>query len=99
MWKNFAVIFGIFLFYKFLSLKYSLLQKIGATAVFENKPVVERSEVVIVSLKPDVVAPVLKEVKDLPASKNKLFISIAMGVNTTSIEKVISHSLSSFFCQ
>ncbi|XP_026733495.1 pyrroline-5-carboxylate reductase-like isoform X2 [Trichoplusia ni] len=64
-------------------------KKIGATAVFENKPVVERSEVVIVSLKPDVVAPVLKEVKDLPASKNKLFISIAMGVNTTSIEKVL----------
>ncbi|KAH9628249.1 hypothetical protein HF086_006726 [Spodoptera exigua] len=58
-------------------------KKLGATAVFENKPVVERSEVVIVSVKPDVVVPVLKEVKDLQASKNKLFISVAMGVLPT----------------
>ncbi|VVD04847.1 unnamed protein product [Leptidea sinapis] len=62
---------------------------IGATALFENKPVVERSEVVIVSVKPDVVATALNEVKDLPASKNKLFISVAMGVNTASIEKIL----------
>lgn len=39
-------------------------------------------------MKPDVVVPVLKEVKDLPASKNKLFISVAMGVSTKAIEKV-----------
>ncbi|CAH1643908.1 unnamed protein product [Spodoptera littoralis] len=64
-------------------------KKLGATAVFENKPVVERSEVVIVSVKPDVVVPVLKEVKDLQASKNKLFISVAMGVTTAAIEKVL----------
>ncbi|CAH0697571.1 unnamed protein product [Spodoptera exigua] len=64
-------------------------KKLGATAVFENKPVVERSEVVIVSVKPDVVVPVLKEVKDLQASKNKLFISVAMGVSTAAIEKVL----------
>uniref|UniRef100_A0A2A4KA00 Pyrroline-5-carboxylate reductase n=3 Tax=Heliothinae TaxID=95178 RepID=A0A2A4KA00_HELVI len=64
-------------------------KKLGATAVFENKPVVERSEVVIVSVKPDVVVPVLKEVKELPASKNKLFISVAMGITTAAIEKVL----------
>ncbi|CAK1595449.1 unnamed protein product [Parnassius mnemosyne] len=60
---------------------------LGATAVFENKPVVERSEVVIVSVKPDVVVPALREVKDLPASKNKLFISVAMGITTATVEK------------
>ncbi|XP_041983934.1 pyrroline-5-carboxylate reductase isoform X2 [Aricia agestis] len=62
-------------------------KSLGATALFENKPVVERSEVVIVSVKPDVVAPALREVKDLPASKNKLFISVAMGVSIGTIEK------------
>ncbi|XP_068624647.1 uncharacterized protein P5cr-2 isoform X1 [Battus philenor] len=62
---------------------------LGATALFENKSVVERSEVVIVSVKPDVVVPALREVQDLPASKNKLFISVAMGVSTATIEKTL----------
>lgn len=62
----------------------------------------ERSEVVIVSVKPDVVVPALREIKDLPASKNKLFISVAMGVSTTTIEKVhfiftVKYKLSDFF--
>ncbi|KAG6450578.1 hypothetical protein O3G_MSEX006661 [Manduca sexta] len=64
-------------------------KKLGATALFENKPVVERSEVVIVSVKPDVVVPALKEIKDLPEAKNKLFISVAMGISIASIEKVL----------
>ncbi|XP_047516673.1 pyrroline-5-carboxylate reductase isoform X2 [Pieris napi] len=64
-------------------------KSLGATAIFENKSVVERSEVVIVSVKPDVVGPALREIKDLQASKNKLFISVAMGVSITSIEKVL----------
>lgn len=57
--------------------------------MFENKSVVERSEVVIVSVKPDVVVPALSEVKNLPSAKNKLFITVAMGVNTATVEKVI----------
>ncbi|KAJ8707413.1 hypothetical protein PYW08_010665 [Mythimna loreyi] len=64
-------------------------KKLGATAVFDNKPVIERSEVVIVSVKPDVVVPVLKEIKDLEASKNKLFISVAMGITIACMEKVL----------
>ncbi|XP_045779962.1 pyrroline-5-carboxylate reductase isoform X2 [Maniola jurtina] len=64
-------------------------KKLGATALFENVPVVERSEVVIVSVKPDVVVPALQDVKHLAASKNKLFISVAMGVSTGTIEKVL----------
>ncbi|KOB75112.1 Pyrroline-5-carboxylate reductase [Operophtera brumata] len=51
-------------------------KSIGATALFENKSVVERSEVVIVSVKPDVVVPALKELSSLPAVKNKLFITV-----------------------
>ncbi|CAH0764813.1 unnamed protein product [Diatraea saccharalis] len=62
---------------------------LGATALFENKSVVERSEVIIVSVKPDVVGKALREVKDLQASGNKLFISVAMGVSTASIEKML----------
>ncbi|CAH0731616.1 unnamed protein product, partial [Brenthis ino] len=62
---------------------------LGATAVFENIPVVERSEVVIVSVKPDVVVKALSDVKNLPASKNKLFISVAMGVSTKTIENAL----------
>lgn len=67
-----------------------IFQSLGATAIFENKSVVERSEVVIVSVKPDVVGAALREVRDLQASKNKLFISVAMGISITTIEKVIS---------
>ncbi|XP_060807532.1 uncharacterized protein LOC106137141 isoform X2 [Amyelois transitella] len=64
-------------------------KKLGATAIFENKPVVERSEVVIISVKPDVVRAALEDVKDLPDSKKKLFISVAMGVSTATIEKAL----------
>lgn len=64
-------------------------KNLGAAAFTENKSVVERSEVVIVSVKPDVVVPALKEVKDLPASKNKLFISVAMGVTTATVENAL----------
>ncbi|XP_047540747.1 pyrroline-5-carboxylate reductase isoform X1 [Vanessa atalanta] len=64
-------------------------KSLGATALFENKSVVERSEIVIISVKPDVVVPALQDVKGLPASKNKLFISVAMGVSTGTIEKAL----------
>lgn len=67
-----------------------LLQSLGSTALFENAPVVERSEVVIVSVKPDVVVPALREIRDLQSAKNKLFISVAMGVSIATIEKVSS---------
>lgn len=64
-------------------------KKLGATAVFENKPVVDKSEVIIVSVKPSVVVPALNEIKHLDSCKNKLFISVAMGVSTQLIEKVL----------
>lgn len=57
-------------------------------ALFENQSVVERSEVVIVSVKPDVVGQALSDIQQLPATKNKLFISVAMGVSIATIEKV-----------
>lgn len=57
---------------------------------------VERSEVVIVSVKPEVVGPALKEVSSSPAAKNKLFISVAMGVSTATIEKVTNKRLDNF---
>jgi pyrroline-5-carboxylate reductase len=61
---------------------------LGAKAVFENKLVLERSDVVIVSVKPDVVGKVLREIAGLETAVNKLYISVAMGVSTTSMEKV-----------
>lgn len=63
-------------------------QSLGATALYENKSVVLNSDVVIVSVKPDVVVKALKDVQNLPASNGKLFISVAMGVSTKTIENV-----------
>ncbi|KAL4712477.1 hypothetical protein ACJJTC_007493 [Scirpophaga incertulas] len=67
-------------------------KKLGATAIFENTQVVERSDVVIVSVKPDVVGKVLQDVRGLVATADKLFISVAMGVSTKSMEKILPTS-------
>lgn len=57
---------------------------IGAETHVENLPVVKRSEIIFVSVKPTVVGSVLQAVR--PASAGKLFISIAMGVTLRELE-------------
>uniref|UniRef100_U5EUM2 Pyrroline-5-carboxylate reductase n=1 Tax=Corethrella appendiculata TaxID=1370023 RepID=U5EUM2_9DIPT len=60
----------------------------GAKTFTENKPVVEKSEVIFISVKPSVVSTVLSEVKSI--SSGKLFISIAMGITIKEIENSLA---------
>ncbi|XP_077289993.1 pyrroline-5-carboxylate reductase-like 2 [Arctopsyche grandis] len=60
---------------------------LGAEAIFENIPVVDKSNVVVISVKPHIVPTVLKEVYCVNNIKEKLFISIAMGVTLRSLEE------------
>jgi len=62
----------------------------GAETVTENAPVVEKSDVIIVAVKPTIVPVVLQDIKSLAA--DKLFISVAMGVTIREYEKVLPQS-------
>jgi pyrroline-5-carboxylate reductase len=64
-------------------------QKFGAKSITQNVSVVENSDVLFLSVKPNVVSTVLTEVRHV--SSNKLFVSIAMGVTTNYIEQVKIH--------
>lgn len=54
-----------------------------------NKSVVEKSEIIFVSVKPNVVPNVLADVKAVSAGK--LFVSIAMGITINEIEQILPH--------
>lgn len=60
-------------------------ESLGAKAVTENRSVVEKSEIVFISVKPNVVKSVLDDVKNI--SNGKLFVSIAMGITIKEIEE------------
>lgn len=60
-------------------------QDLGAEAVTENRRVVEKSQIVFISVKPNVVRTVLDDVSNI--SNGKLFVSIAMGITIKEIEK------------
>jgi pyrroline-5-carboxylate reductase len=64
---------------------------LGGKAISENLPVVQSSDIIFISVKPNVVSKVLNEVANLSAGK--LFISIAMGINLKQIEEVFAKSL------
>lgn len=59
----------------------------GATATSDNTQVVKQSNVVFLSVKPDMVSTVLKQVKPV-VSKDNLFISICMGITLADLEGV-----------
>ncbi|KXJ81768.1 hypothetical protein RP20_CCG017894 [Aedes albopictus] len=59
-------------------------KELGAGTYLDSVPVVQRSEVVFITVKPWVVPAVLKQV--LTNSKDKLFISVAMGVKLKELE-------------
>ncbi len=59
----------------------------GASATSDNSLVVKQSQVVFVSVKPDMVSTVLQQVKPV-VSKDNLFISICMGISIADLEKV-----------
>ncbi|XP_062550778.1 pyrroline-5-carboxylate reductase 1, mitochondrial-like [Armigeres subalbatus] len=60
-------------------------KEMGAGTFLDSVPVVKRSEVVFITVKPWVVPTVLKQV--LSSSKDKLFISVAMGVKLKELEE------------
>lgn len=59
----------------------------GAEAVTENRSVVKKSDVVFLSVKPNVVKTALEDVKSI--SSGKLFVSIAMGITLSEIEQIL----------
>jgi pyrroline-5-carboxylate reductase len=63
---------------------------LGAESLVENVPVVEKSDVIIVSVKPSVVPIALGDIKNAPDIKaDKLFLSIAMGVTIKQLEQYL----------
>ncbi len=58
--------------------------------ISNNITVAKRSNIIILAVKPQDIAEVLKEIK--PYAKEKLIISIAAGVTTSSIEKVLGRA-------
>lgn len=68
-----------------LSLK--AFRDFGAEAVTDNRQVVAKSDIVFVSVKPNVVKTALDDVKSL--SSGKLFVSIAMGITLREIEEIL----------
>lgn len=58
-------------------------QELGSSTVFSNSSVADHGDVLILSVKPQVVHKVLPEIK----SKNKLLLSIAMGISLNTLEK------------
>lgn len=61
-------------------------QEMGAFASFDNKPVVEKSDVIWIAVKPQVVPEALADVKSLVTNRH-LFLSVAMGVTVKELEK------------
>lgn len=60
----------------------------GAEAVTENRSVVTKSDVVFLSVKPNVLKTALEDVKSV--SSGKLFVSVAMGITLSEIEQILS---------
>ncbi|XP_018570694.1 pyrroline-5-carboxylate reductase isoform X1 [Anoplophora glabripennis] len=67
-------------------------KEIGAEAVFENVPIVQNSDIVIISVKPSVVSVALSEIKSSNLEADKLFLSIVMGVSTKALEQLLPSS-------
>ena len=55
----------------------------------KNEEIIQLSEIVILAVKPNVVEPVLLEIKDLLLQRNPLLISIAAGIQINSLEQLL----------
>lgn len=62
----------------------------GGKSFIENVPVVQKTDVVFLSVKPNVIGEVLRDVQ--PYSADKLFISIAMGVPISAMAQKLHSS-------
>lgn len=72
-------------------LKY-ISSEYGVKTSSDNKKVVEKSDVIVLSIKPNVCELVLKEFKNLSVSK-KIFLSIAAGVKTSFIKGKVGKNI------
>ncbi|KAI8118439.1 hypothetical protein FF38_06287 [Lucilia cuprina] len=70
------------------SISLQSFQKLGVETLTKNDPVIEKSNIIFISVKPQVVPQVLAEVKS--KSNEKLFISVAMGVTIKTLEQNLS---------
>ncbi|CAL1535068.1 unnamed protein product [Lymnaea stagnalis] len=64
-----------------------ILEDIGVNTTTSNKEVVQKSDLIVIAVKPNVVGKVLKEVASLVVPEKQLFVSIAAGVTIKSIEQ------------
>ncbi|XP_072755296.1 pyrroline-5-carboxylate reductase 2 [Anoplolepis gracilipes] len=62
-------------------------KEMGSNTVFANAPVVDYGDVLILSVKPQIVPKILPELK--VHDNKKLLISIAMGISLTSLERAL----------
>ncbi|KAL6443501.1 hypothetical protein ACFW04_001580 [Cataglyphis niger] len=62
-------------------------KEMGSNTVFANSPVIKYGDVLILSVKPQIVPKILPELK--MHDNKKLLISIAMGISLTSLEKAL----------
>lgn len=62
------------------------IKQLGVNVTQSNKEVVQKSDVIVIAVKPNIVSPVLKEVSPV-VSKDKLFVSIAAGITIAAIER------------
>lgn len=81
---HFQFLFRGNLIFILINIFFSFTQELGSSTVFSNSSVADHGDVLILSVKPQVVHKVLPEIK----SKNKLLLSIAMGISLNTLEKV-----------
>ncbi len=64
----------------------------GVEVIFDNLALLAKCDVVILAVKPQVVPPVLKEIREEVARRNPLLISIAAGISVARIEELLGGS-------
>jgi len=67
--------------------------ELGITVFTDNKELVNKSDIVILCVKPHFIQSVVENIKDC-LTENKLLISIAAGISTGFIEKIIDDKIS-----
>jgi len=67
-------------------------QEIGVSVIANNKKLIEKSDIIIICVKPFIIKDVLVEIKEY-LSPEKLVVSIAAGISTDFIESIISKNI------
>lgn len=68
-------------------------EKEGVSTTEDNREAVEKSDIIVLAVKPQVIGRVLSEIKDV-VTEDKIIISIAAGITTGFIEKVLGKEVS-----